>query len=387
METINACLFRAAVRHANVPMQVHGDRTWTYREAAAEAHGVARYLRSHGIGKGDRVALFAENSPRWFHVYAGALAIGAVVVPRGEDIGDAELAYILDHSGARIAFVGSAATAKRLPDGVPAVDMTAATFPGPEPVTDELLEEWRRAVAEEDLAVLLYTSGTTGRPKGVMLEHRNIAHNVRVVPPIVDIRATRVWVSVLPSWHTFEQTVEICGFACGCTTVYSSKRRLLEDLHHHRPHYFASVPRIWETIYERAARGVEKKGAFIRTLFGICLASSGMVRRGNPLGYPFHLIGKRLFYRKLARILGGRLLLSVSGGGYLPPHIDEFFANVGVKLLIGYGLTETSPVVALRDPVENVLGTIGRPIPETEVRVGPDGTFRVRGPQVMRGYY
>ena len=387
METINAYLFGAMEQHADLPMQVQKEETWTFQQAAEAAHGVVHFLTARGIGKGDRIALFAENSARWFHIFAGSLAIGAVVVPRGEDIADSELHYILDHSGAKLVLAGSKRTAARVPPDRDTFDITSDEFPKPRPVSSETLRQWCSAVTEEDLAVLLYTSGTTGNPKGVMLEHRCIAHNIRVVPPIVDIQPGRVWVSILPSWHTFEQTVELCAFACGCSTVYSTKRTMIDDLKKYRPHYFASVPRIWETIYERITRAIEKKGGIIPTLFSACLKSSGMVRRGNPLGYPFHLIGRSLFYRKLAETLGGRMLYSVSGGGYLPPHIDEFFANLGVKLLIGYGLTETSPVIALRDPAKNVLGTIGRPVPETEVKIGSDGTFLVRGPQVMRGYY
>ncbi|MEM9406772.1 MAG: long-chain fatty acid--CoA ligase [Acidobacteriota bacterium] len=387
METINEYLFGAMQRHADKPMQLAGDRQWTFREVAAATHGVARFLADKGIGKGDRVALIAENSPRWFHIYAGALAVGAVVVPRGEDIGDNELQYILQHSGAGLCFCGTAKTAARIPDGHTVVDMQADDFPAPEAADDAVLQGWREAVGEQDLAVLLYTSGTTGNPKGVMLEHRNIAHNLRTVPPLVNITESYTWVSVLPSWHTFEQTVELCAFTRGCNIAYSSKRRLRDDLKKYRPHYFASVPRIWEQIYDGAVKAIEKKGPVIKNLFWACLKSSDMVRRGNPLGYPLHLLGKKLFYGKVGEILGGRMIYSVSGGGYLPPHIDAFFANLGVKLLIGYGLTETSPVLALRDPVENTLNTIGRPVPETEIKVGSDGTFVVRGPQVMRGYY
>ncbi|MHC4955357.1 MAG: AMP-dependent synthetase/ligase [Planctomycetota bacterium] len=387
METINAYLFSAMQKHADKPMQVLKDRTWTYGEAAAAMNGVVGLLKSHGVGKGDRVALIAENSPRWFHVYAGALAVGAVVVPRGEDISDNELNYIIEHSESKHVFAGTTRSAERVAEGLDVIDMTSDEFPDPVPVTDEVLEEWKNAVGEEDLAVLLYTSGTTGNPKGVMLEHRNIAHNIRVVPQIVDIRPEQVWVSVLPSWHTFELTVELCAFSCGSTTVYSSKRHLKEDLKKYAPHYFASVPRIWETIYDGIQKAVEKKGGAIPHLLRFALNGSSMVRRGNPLGYPGHMLGKALFYKKVHAALGGRMLFSVSGGGYLPPAIDEFFANAGLKLLIGYGLTETSPVIALRDPVENTLGTIGRAVPETEFKIGPDGTFLVRGPQVMRGYY
>jgi len=387
METINAYLFGAMAEHADKPMQVLKDRTWTYRQAAEATHGIARFLIEKGVKKGDRVAIIGENSPRWFHTYAGAIAIGAVVVPRGEDIGDNELNYILDHSGSGVVFTGSAKTAKRIPEGHEVIDLTADGFPAPLPLEDDTLDNWQKAVEETDLAVLLYTSGTTGSPKGVMLEHRNIAHNLRTVPPIVDIQAEGVWVSVLPSWHTFELTVELCAFACGCVTVYSSKRRIKEDLREHRPHYFASVPRLWETIYEGVVKAIEKKGGLAPKLFRFATKGSAMVRKGNPLGYPGHWLGKALFYKKVTAALGGRMLYSVSGGGYLPPHIDEFFKDTGLKLLIGYGLTETSPVIALRDPIENRLGTIGQPIAETEFKVGPDGTFLVRGPQVMRGYY
>jgi long-chain acyl-CoA synthetase len=387
METVNQYLFTAFERYADLPMQILGDRTWTFREAAEAAHGVARFLEDSGIKKGDRIALIAENSPRWFHVYAGALAIGAVVVPRGEDIGDKELQYILQHSDAKLVFTGTPEITARVGSERPTVDLTSDGFPAPLPTPNEVLDTWRNSVVEEDLVVLLYTSGTTGIPKGVMLEHRNIAHNVRTLPAMVDMAEGKIWVSVLPSWHTFEQTVEICSFSCGCVTAYSSKRTLREDLVKYRPHFFASVPRIWEMIHATAVKALRKKGGTTEKLFWACMRASGRVRRGNPLGYPLHLLGKKLFYGKVAKVLGGRLHYSMSGGGYLPAHVDEFFANLGVTLLIGYGLTETAPVIALRDPRDNVLGTIGRAVPETELKVGPKGTFLVRGPQVMRGYY
>lgn len=387
METINAYLFSALRRFAALPMQVSRDKTLTYADCARAAHGVARGLAAMGVQPGDRVGLVAENSPRWLHTYLGILAAGAVVVPRGEDTSDAEMRYIVGHSDCKAIFAGSERIAARLPPGPPTILFTGPEFPPAADVDEGALDRYADARGPSDIAVILYTSGTTGRPKGVLLEHRNIAHNLRVLPDLVDIRAGDVWVSILPSWHTFEQTVELTAFSVGSVMVYSDKRRLRDDLREHRPHFFASVPRIWSSVRDGALAAVEKRGRLIRALFHAAYRGSRAARRGNPLGRPLDWLGRRLFYRKIAAATGGRLKAAISGGGYLPPHIDEFFDIVGVKLLIGYGLTETAPVVALRRPADNVLGTIGRAVPETEIRISGEGTIQVRGPQVMRGYY
>ena len=386
MNTVNGYLFRALAAYSHLPMQIQRDRTWTYGDAARAIHGVARALAATGVRPGDRVALVAENSPRWFHAFAGILAAGGVAVPRGVDIGDEELHYILEHSECKVAFAENGRVAARLPAGVECLRFDEG-FPEPADMDATTLEDYAGARAPEDLAVILYTSGTTGRPKGVMLEQRNIAHNIRTLPPLVGIETGDLWVSVLPSWHTFEQTVELCGFSIGCITVYSDKRRLRDDLRKHRPQYFASVPRIWESIYKSARDAIDHRGPMIRELFRAARTGSRWWRRGNPLGWPLHALGRALFYGKVAAATGGRLKLAVSGGGYIPRHIDDFFVAVGIKLLVGYGLTETAPVIALRARDDNVLGTIGRAVPETEIRIGPQGTFQVRGPQVMRGYY
>ena len=388
METINHYFFGALQRFADTPMQVHRSRTWTYSDAARAMHGVALRLQEMGVQPGDRVALIAENSPRWLHVMGGILAAGAVLVPRGEDTADGELAFILEHSGSSVVFTGSERQTERVPEGLETVPMyDDAAFPEPVDLDANTLQDYARRCAPKELAVILYTSGTTGHPKGVMLEQRNIAHNIRTLPDLIDMEHKDVWVSILPPWHTFEMTVELCAFSVGGTTVYSDKRRLRDDLRSHQPHYFASVPRIWETIYNGTLQTLRKRGGLLFAIFKAAHASTGMWRRGNPLGLPLHLLGKKLFYGKIAAATGGRLKCAISGGGYLPPHIDEFFRRIGITLLVGYGLTETAPVVALRRPEVNVLGTIGRAVPETEIRVGPTGTFLVRGPQVMRGYY
>jgi len=383
VETVNRYFFEALMRYSDLPMQVHRERTWTFADAAREVHGVTKRLKQLGVQPGDRVALIAENSPRWMHVYAGILAAGGVVVPRGLDITDTELAFILEHSGSKVVF----AEKRAIPEGHTVIDMAGDDFPAPEEVDDATLQAYATSCAENDLVCLLYTSGTTGQPKGVMLEQRNIAHNIRYLPKMVGMEPGDGWVSVLPAWHTFEQTVELCGQAAGCHLIYSDKRRLKDDLRNHGPQFFASVPRIWQSIHDGTWHAVRRKSRILSALLQTTLRGSRMWRAKNPLGWPLHALGNALFYRKIRAAIGGKLKVAVSGGGYLPKHIDEFFAAAGINLLIGYGLTETAPVVALRVPDDNVLGTIGRAVPETEIRVGKKGTFEVRGPQIMRGYY
>jgi len=387
LETVNRYLFEALLRHASRPMQVVHDTTWTYSDVAKCVHGVAGWLTEKGIGPGDRVAMIAENSPQWLHAYLGILAVGGVVVPRGEDTAPADLEYILEHSGAKLVFAGNQKAAAVLPDHYDITCLDADDFPAPADVDEATVRGYAAAVKEEDIAVILYTSGTTGKPKGVVLEHRNIGHQLRVLPPLVNIEAGDVWVSILPPWHTFEQTVELAAFQSGSVTIYSDKRRLRDDLRKHHPHFFASVPRIWESVKAGALHAIEKKSPLVAKLFAFSYAGSRAMRRGNPLGVFGHMLGKALFYPKVAAATGGRLKCAISGGGYLPAHVDEFFDIVGVKLIIGYGLTETAPVIAIRRPEDNVLGTIGRAVPETEFRIAPEGTIQVRGPQIMRGYY
>ena len=179
--------------------------------------------------------------------------------------------------------------------------------PAPRDLDADTNASYAKARNEEDIAVILYTSGTTGQPKGVVMEQRNIAHNIRVLPPLVDIQPGDVWVSILPPWHTFEQTAELTAFARGSKLVYTDRRRLKDDLRNHKPQFFASVPRIWEMIWDGATHAIEKKGPVLKKLFDFCYACSRMVKKGNPLGYPGHLLGKALFYSKIEAATGGPL--------------------------------------------------------------------------------
>jgi long-chain acyl-CoA synthetase len=410
---------------------VGGERTEvTYGELARDVDRFALALRARGVEPGDRVLCIADNSPRWIVADLGILRAGAITVHRGADTMPEEIGYLAEHSGAgsvvagkppllaRVAEAAGGITTRVLlegeADGALSFEQAVGTREG---------GDLPDATDADRLATVVYTSGTTGRPKGVMLTHENILHNVRVLPRVIDLGVGERFLCVLPSWHMFERTMEYTALSRRGLLAYSSLRTLKQDLLTERPTHLAAVPRLWEGVMAAFEARLAKKGplarALARFLYERALAWSGCRRRsrgtvhdgsvagtsrrriagwiGAALNAPLGLLGRTLVGRPVRRALGGALELGVSGGGNMPLHIDRFLDAVGVTLLVGYGLTETAPVVALRDPGENVLGTIGRALPETDVRVvdeggreqpaGEVGELWVRGPQVMSGYY
>jgi long-chain acyl-CoA synthetase len=413
---------------------VEGERSeLTFRDLSRDTERFARGLLSMGLEPGERVLVLADNSPRWITSDLGILRAGGVTVHRAGDVAPEEAAYLLDHSGARAFIAGREVLLDRVDRSSPSVRFRVVLEGrgGDARTFEEVLEAGDRAGPDirlpesEDLhrlATIVYTSGTTGTPKGVMLSHANIMHNVRVLPRVLDLHPQERFLCVLPPWHMFERTVEYTALAAGGVLAYSSIRTLRKDLATERPTFLAAVPRLWEGLMKGFLDRVEKKGRLGRGLARFLLAwaqayaghrlrQRGTIhvdRGAEPgttlppllgvlLSAPLGVLGRAVLGRAVRRALGGCLRAGVSGGGLLPLHLDRFLDALGVNMLVGYGLSETSPVVALRDLYENVLGTIGRAIPETELRVvdeqgeplraGSVGELEVRGPQVMEGYY
>ncbi|MCE5300500.1 MAG: AMP-binding protein, partial [Spirochaetia bacterium] len=288
----------------------------------------------------------------------------------------------------------------------------------------ELYDNMVKSVSPEDLASLVYTSGTSGNPKGVMLTHANFLHNVHALAPLlwIDIdNPDELSVSVLPSWHVYERTYEYCIASRRMAIYYSSIQTLGEDLVNEKPTLVASVPRIWESVFSNIKKKVEKEGAVKRTVFGYFMSLTrrrllalntvkGHISTTKKaamfsiiinavfvvLSHPIYILSKVIF-KPVTGALGGRLRASFSGGGSLPLSVDQFFNAAGVKLVNAYGMTEASPGMITRRLDRNTIGTIGVPLIETEVRiiteegrsawVGEHGVIFVRGPQVMQGYY
>ncbi len=398
----------------------------TYREFGDRVDRFARGLVKLGINPGDKVFLLADNSHKWIVADLGILAAGAVSVPRGGDTPPPESEYILRHSGACAVIAENARLLDALPETGLEIRVKVVIDGEYDGATsfDEVLEmgaDGELPAEIPELATVVYTSGTTGVPKGVMLSHANIMHNILVVPPIIGIGTADRFLSVLPSWHMFERTVEYAIFANGATLSYSSLRTLKADLAAESPTFLVAVPRLFEGLHDGFFAQVEKKSPFGQKFAKFLIAQAvewaGCKLRladrlenprardqGSKVGAllgsigraPLGMLGRKMVGGKVQAALGGRLRGAVSGGGMLALHLDQFLTALGVPVVVGYGLTETSPIVTVRRFEDNVLGSIGRAIDHTELKVtdlngnevpmGTAGELQVRGPQVMLGY-
>src|SRR5262245_13898690 len=376
----------------------------------ADAARVADALDGLGVAKGEPVLLISENRERWFLCDLALLALGCPDVPRGADSPADEIGYIVDKVRARVAFVEKPELLARLA-GHPALQIVVllsgdakgaadwfSAQDGPRLFTfEELLQRARpdaaarfaARVAErsaDEVATIVFTSGTTGRPKGVVLTQANLASNLEQVLTIIEyMRGHGTVLSILPPWHMFERMVEYALLTLGLKLVYSSRRHFAKDLVERSPAAVAAVPRIWMLLMEGVRAKVGSAPPRKRRLveFALALAAARERRRRFPgispslkerlkelLVAPLDLALRRLVLAKIVAALGVPNLrggFAVSGGGTLPDHVDLFFASLGIDLMNGWGLTETLPVLTLRVKGQNAGGTIGRPLAETEI--------------------
>jgi long-chain acyl-CoA synthetase len=400
-------------------MRVRRDGRWTelpYRGLAEQVQAASVGLRELGLRDGDRVAILSENRPEWAIADYACLAARCTDVPIYPTLPARQAEYILRDSGAAALLVSSAAQLEKVlavRDRLPALRHLVAIDPAVRApgvlAFAELLACGRSALARhpdwrahalgagpDDLATLIYTSGTTGDPKGVMLTHGNIASNVTTCVDLFDFREGDECLSFLPLSHIFERMFGhysmfhagvVINYAGGIDTVPGDMQEL-------RPTMMASVPRLYEKIFARVLDSVRASPAPRRRIFGWArqVGETWVERTLAGARVPPGLalqrrLADRLVFAKLRARTGGRIRFFISGGAPLSPDIAKFFFAAGMPILEGYGLTETSPVMAVNIFGQTKLGTVGRPIPGVEVRTAPDGEIITRGPNVMHGYY
>jgi long-chain acyl-CoA synthetase len=378
------------------------------RDVHRRAAEVAHDLRERGIGRGDRVAILANNSIEWLIADFGILYAGCVVVPMFATTADDQIAFILADSETKLVFVEDDTSAERLRAAVPNVPALVALTTlrqaqgdtgqaqGDNDVDEALLRSYREGIAPDDLAVLIYTSGTTGQPKGVMLSHRNIVSDVQSASDPADsaLHEGEIGLSVLPFAHIYEHTNALGYLNNGLIHYVTTPEHLLEDMRAIRPTWVAFVPRIFERLIAgiiggaRAAGGAKAK--LVPWALEVGTAYERAIRDGgaSPLLRVQRALAKRLVLSKIPATLGlDRLAYFVSGSAPLHRDTALTLAAMGFQVLEGYGLTETSPVVTVNRPADNVLGTVGPAVKNVQIKIADDGELLVKGPNVMLGYY
>lgn len=367
----------------------------TYREAHARILTLSQYFRSLGVEHGDRVAVSGKNSPEWAVAYLATLYAGAIVVPIDYQLHDGEIANLITASGAEVLcideerydhFAGS-----ERPAGVKHVlslvagkdnyvyDVSAGeTFPV-------------QKATEDELAAILYTSGTTGRPKGVMLTHRNFVSDCFLAQANLSIYPEDVFYALLPIHHSYSMlAVFIESFSVGAETVFGKRMavtQIMHDLKAARVTMFLGVPLLFNKLLGGIMRGIREKGTLvygvIRTLMGL----SGVIKKTTGINP-----GKKLFASVLEKASLKSIRICISGGGPLAPSVFRQYNQLGIDFVQGYGLTETAPIITL-NPKEHYKETsVGRVLPQVEMKIlEPDergaGEIAVKGPMVMSGYY
>jgi long-chain acyl-CoA synthetase len=364
-------------------------------------------LRALAVRPRDRVAIISENRLEWAIADYAALCAGATTVPIYPTLSASQIEVQLQSCAPAIVFVSTGELLKKVfsaagalpiryvisfePDvQAPGVMRLDKLYGMGRQSTYDYPGEFRRAavaVAADEVATIIFTSGTTGVAKGAMLTHHNLVSNVIATSERLPIRADDLSLSFLPLSHIFQRHVDYASMHAGATTAYAEPAgSVADDMMSVRPTFAAGVPRFFEKIYDRIFSEVSNNPAVIQRLFQKALRI-GKARVGTVHTSLAYRAAERLVFRKIRERLGGRLRFFISGGAALEKEIAEFFWAVGLPIFEGYGLSETSPVISLNGPGATRLGTVGRPVGDQEVRIAEDGEILVRGSNVMRGYY
>jgi long-chain acyl-CoA synthetase len=411
----------------------------TYQEVATQIQLFATGLQNLGLEPYTAVALFADNSPRWLIADQGIMLMGAFNAVRSSQAETQELVSILENSGAKVLIIEDIKTLKKLSSRLVDLQISLIILLSDESPDLEIsikvinftqtIDLGRTtdfapvALKKTDLATLIYTSGTSGNPKGVMLTHGNLLHQVNTCGTVLPGYPGLEVLSILPSWHSYERSCEYYLLSQGCTQIYTNIRYFKQDLKDYQPNCIVVVPRLLESLYEGIQKQFREQSPNQQKLVNTCLNLSKkyiearrivqglsleclepslsqklQARAQMSILAPLHAIADKLVYTKIRAATGGKIQNIISGGGSLAKHLDLFFEIIGVDILVGYGLTETAPITNVRRPWQNIRLTSGKPLPGTEIKIvdvetrqpvsiGQKGLVLIRGPQVMQGYY
>jgi long-chain acyl-CoA synthetase len=412
--TLNDVFYTIADAAAGDAMRVQArDGSWSSlssEQVYARVRALAQALERLGLSKGDRLLILSENRWEWAVTDFAALALGVVDVPifptlQAEQVGD-----LLAHSGACVAVVSTKAQREKIEavraqsavehvivmdDDAVAGDAISfsSLIAGAEldQGRDARFDERAHLIQPEDLASIIYTSGTTGEPKGVALTHGNLASNVNYSLREFSFSGPQRAVSFLPLSHSTARHVDYVLYTLGFSIAYCpSMDKLMGALKTIQPTLIVSVPRIFEKVrqeVERRSRGSRLKRGIVQWALGVGKRNEGMILAGKvPASLPWKL-ADRLFFSKVRAIFGGEATYYVAGGAPLGPDTAHWFAQAGIRILEGYGLTETSPVIGVNTPLSYRMGSIGKPLANIEVRTAGDGELLVKGPSVFSGYW
>jgi long-chain acyl-CoA synthetase len=413
--TIGEMVLSAAHAHSGVALQFRRDGAWayvSYPELGTISSEIARGLISLGIEAGDRVAILGLTSADWTLADCGSFCAGAVVTPIYHTNSPPECAYVLENSGARLIFCENAeqaAKVEQIRDRCPALEHVVlfessssdlltldrirelGSEVPPEAVTERL-----GSLGADDLATLVYTSGTTGPPKGCMLSHANFLSTVRMYGQEMRFDETHSLYQFLPLAHVLARVAQMVTLGLGAKIIYwtGDPRKIVDELRETGPTHFPAVPRIYEKIHSAVAGRVADGPMVKRRLFQWALRSGGQARRSlrarrqpDVLTDIQYRVAEPLVLGKVREVFGPNLQAALVGAAPVAKDLLEFFDACGVLVLEGYGLTETCAAATLNTPDAVRFGTVGKALPGTEVSIASDGELLIRGPHVFKGYF
>lgn len=421
-----------------------GGPPMSYAQVEEQVRRGATALGKSGLERGDKAAILSENRVEWALADWSCLCAGVVSVPVYSTLPAAQVAYILRDSEASLVFASDAEQAAKAREAASGLgrpvevvvfgagaeaEAGAGTGSGSKADAEsgkaaDGFVAWEEFLARGDagagdeagdgeagdaagdakgafrsraleatpdqVATMIYTSGTTGAPKGVMLTHQNVSSNVWASRQMLEVGDGDSTLSFLPLSHVFQRMVDYLCFSGGCTITHGAIDHVADDIKALRPTLVCSVPRLYEKVYQKVLDADGLKGKLVAWASGVAFQAARYRERGTalPAGLRWkHALADRLVFEKLRQGVGGRLRFFVSGGAALAPEINRFFLGAGITILEGYGLSETSPVTNVNTRERFRIGTVGRPVPGTELRIADDGEILVRGPQVMKGYH